>query len=70
MKHWFFRLMELAGKFKILLLLSCLFSIISSILVMFPFVFIYMIIKELLYSNNYEIITYYAKISLNFRYRV
>lgn len=66
MKHWFFKLMKLAGKFKILLLLSCLFSFISSILVMFPFIFIYMIIKELLYSNNYEIITHYAKISLIF----
>ncbi len=66
MKHWFFRLMKLSGKFKILLLLSCIFSIISSILVMFPFVFIYLIIKELLYSNNYDIIIYYAKVSLIF----
>lgn len=66
MTHWFFRLMKLAGKFKILLLLSCIFSIISSILVMFPFIFIYFIIKELLYSNNYNIIIYYAKVSLIF----
>lgn len=66
MKHWFFRLMKLAGKFKILLLFSCIFSIISSILVMFPFIFIYLIIKELLYSKNYEIIIYYSKLSLIF----
>lgn len=66
MKHWFLKLMKLAGKFKILLLLSCLFSLISSIFVMFPFIFIYMIIKELLYSNHYKIITHYAKISLIF----
>lgn len=66
MKHWFFRLMKLAGKFKILLLFSCIFSIISSILVMFHFIFIYLIIKELLYSKNYEIIIYYSKLSLIF----
>lgn len=66
MNNWFFKLMKLSGKYKILLLFSCLFSLISSVLAVFPFIFIYMVIKEILFTNDYNIIIHYAKMTLIF----
>lgn len=70
--HGFFRLMELTGKFKILLALGCILAAVGSILTLGPFVYIYFIIQEILIANgnmgmvNTDLLIHYGWLALSF----